>query len=548
MKPYHFLLAAFILVMAVPFALREEGEVFAEADDRIVIVTPHNESIRQEFTEAFGEWYQQKTKRTVYIDWRVIGGTSEIARFLVSEYTNAFRNHWINDLGRSWSTEVATAYDNHNIKLDDSSGDDTTAEAARRAWLASSVSCGLDIFFGGGAYDFSVQARRGALVNSGLRQRHPDWFAPTATPGQIPDAIPQTLAGETYWDPDDLWYGACLSSYSIIFNRDSLRRIGIKQDPTGWESLADPALLGEVAVCDPSKSGSMTQAMEMIIQQQMHLRLAELQSQNPAAPLAELEKQAVAEGWTRGMSLLQRISGNARYFTDTSQKPNIDVSLGDCAAGMSIDFYARFQQESVNGRGGEGRFGVAVVRGGTTISADPIALLRGAPNEQAAQLFIEFVMNLEGQKLWNFEVGQPGGPQTYALRRLPIRPELYRQPHNSRRSDADVISYEQSAFFTYRGDWTGRHFSAIRFLIRHCYIDVLPELRTAWKALIENDFPPEATKLFDDLSMIDYAATSSSLRDRMRGGPEESVRLARDLSSAFRIRYQQVAQLAQAKR
>jgi iron(III) transport system substrate-binding protein len=545
MKPHHILLVAMLAVLAVPFALRNEEEVFTAADDRVVIVTPHNESIRQEFTQAFGRWYQEKTGRTVYIDWRVIGGTSEIARFLVSEYTNAFRNHWTNDLYRRWTAEVAAGYDNHRIELDDSAENDTPAESARRAWLDSEVSCGLDIFFGGGAYDFAVQAHRGALVDSGLRDRHPTWFIETAPAGIIPEAIPRKFAGETYWDQDGLWIGACLSSYSLIFNRDSLRRLGIERDLNGWGELADPRLLGEVAVCDPSKSGSMTQAMEMIIQQQMHLRLAELIQEAPQADLESLEKIAVAEGWLRGMSLLQRISGNARYFTDTSQKPNIDVSLGDCAAGMSIDFYARFQQESVNGRGGEGRFGVDVVRGGTTVSADPIGLLRGAPNRPVAELFIEFVMSLEGQKLWNFEVGTPGGPETYALRRLPIRPELYREPFNTHRSDADVISYVQAADFTYRGDWTGRHFSAIRFLIRHCYIDVLPELRTAWRALIENQFPPKATALFDDLTMIDMEATGGVLRDRMNGGPREVVRLARELSGEFRNRYLRVTELAQ---
>ena len=41
------------------------------------------------------------------------------------------------------------------------------------------------------------------------------------------------------------------------------------------------------------------------------------------------------------------LAANARYFTDSSQKPPIDVAQGDCAAGICIDFYGRAQAEAV---------------------------------------------------------------------------------------------------------------------------------------------------------------------------------------------------------
>ena len=63
--------------------------------------------------------------------------------------------------------------------------------------------------------------------------------------------------------------------------------------------------------------------------------------------------------------------------------------------------------------------------GGTSIGTDPIGMLRGAPHPALAKAFIEYVMSLEGQKLWCFKVGAPGGPQKYALRRSPVRRELY---------------------------------------------------------------------------------------------------------------------------
>ena len=47
------------------------------------------------------------------------------------------------------------------------------------------------------------------------------------------------------------------------------------------------------------------------------------------------------------MRLLMRIGANSRYFTDASTKIAIDVAAGEAAAGMTIDFYGRFQSEVV---------------------------------------------------------------------------------------------------------------------------------------------------------------------------------------------------------
>jgi hypothetical protein len=41
--------AALASIIAVPFALKPEDDLLAEANDTIVIITPHNERIRYEF-------------------------------------------------------------------------------------------------------------------------------------------------------------------------------------------------------------------------------------------------------------------------------------------------------------------------------------------------------------------------------------------------------------------------------------------------------------------------------------------------------------------
>jgi ABC-type Fe3+ transport system substrate-binding protein len=535
---------AMVVVIGLPFVLRQSGPPVHFADESVIVITPHTESIRHEFRLAFEEWYREKTGRSIYVDYRVIGGTSEIAKFLNSEYTNGFRNYWEDELGREWTLAVQESFIDPRVELDDSPEDDTPGEAARRAWLASDVSSGIDLFFGGGTYDYSVQASKGALVDAGLLDRHPDWFQETAEGGKIPAAIPRTIAGEAYYDAGGRWYGAVLSSYGIIYNRKALERLGIDKEPREWADLTDPRYFGQVAVADPTKSGSMTQAFEMILQQQMHREVAERGGESP---------EALARGWMRGMRLIQKIAANARYFSDTSQKPNIDVGMGDCAAGMSIDFYGRFQQENILARSGDGRFGFHVPVGGTTVSADPVGLLRGAPNREAAVAFIEFVLSLEGQKLWNFEVGTPGGPETYSLRRPPIRPELYEEPWNQYLSDAEFNPYLATGDFFYKREWTGRLFSELRTIIRICFIDVRKELVDAWAAIIaaradgRHEAADRAEAVLQDLERISYEEAQTTIDAVLKAPRIEEVRLARELSSHFRNQYIEARRIAEGR-
>lgn len=544
---------AFFIVLALPFLFRQEGPVVRSADDTVVVITPHAESIRQEFATGFARWYQERTGRTVRVDYRVIGGTSEIARFLDSEYTNAFRLLWTNQMGESWSSEIQAAFRDGSITLPEDPAEDTLAQRARRTFLESNVSSGLDVFFGGGTYDFRQQAARGFLVPARLLETHPEWFMETAAPGEVPPAIPRLFAGETFWDAEGRWFGAVLSSYGIIYNRNSLRRLGIENEPRHWVDLTDPRLFRQVAVCDPTKSGSMTQAFEMIIQQQMQIRLNELKEAYPDDPLADLEARAVSEGWMRGFQIIQIISANARYFTETSQKPNIDVAVGDCAVGMSIDFFGRFQQENILERSGDPRFGFHTPEGGTTISADPVGILRGARNRDVAEAFLEFVISPEGQRLWNFRVGTPGGPRTFALRRPPIHPALYAPELNHYRSDADFNPFIAAKGFEYRADWTGRLFTEIRVLIRICFIDVHNELTNAWGAIIQarnegrHYDADRAEAIMTDLSPIALDRVFEEIRPRIRGTAIEEVRLARELSSVFRSQYREAARVARGR-
>ncbi len=103
------LIFTLVAIVALPFVLRPKRVAVGQADDTLVIITPHNEAIRHEFSRGFAEWYRAKTGRSVAIDWRIVGGTSEIARFLEGEYVAAFENLWSRRMGKPWTAERMTS-------------------------------------------------------------------------------------------------------------------------------------------------------------------------------------------------------------------------------------------------------------------------------------------------------------------------------------------------------------------------------------------------------------------------------------------------------
>ena len=576
------ILVALAAVVGLPFLLRPHDSLLARADETLVIVTPHNEAIRYEFARGFRDWYKARTGRSVRIDWRVPGGTTEIARYLASEYQAPFEMLWRRKQRMHWDDVAQRSFDDPRIKIGTDPAKDTEPQMARRAFLTSDVGIGIDLFFGGGSYDYSQQAAAGRLVDSGLLREHPEWF------GDGPSQIPAKLGGEPFWDKNGLWIGTVLSAFGVCYNFDGMRRIidqagpggvsapdttdlrGRGGRPEGWEDLANPLCFGRVALADPNKSGSVAKAFEMIIQQQIAQARPRLESfygpRRPSGGVAprevtetpifepeEMERQKIRQlhdGWEKGMRLIQMAGANARYFTDSAPTIAIDVANGDAALGMAIDFYGRFEAEtSRDARTGQERMRYFNPPGGTSTGVDPIGLLRGAPHRELARAFMEYVLSLDGQKLWDFKVGTPGGPQKYALRRLPIRRELYAPEFAADRADPDAFPYEEARNFTYHPEWTAALFGPLRFVVRVMCVDPHEEARAALAALIDARFPPEAARTFADVSSVSYEATSDRIREVLRTGDKlEETRLAAEYAGRFRTQYQRTAELARAGR
>ncbi len=534
------LLLALVAVVTVPILLRRDrGPLWTGASESLVIITPNYEAIRSEFGRAFEEHWLRKTGRRVRVDWRSPGGTSEIARYLESQYLSSFQHYWRDTLRRPWSGAIARAFADPKVTLPADRAAETPEQQARRAFLEAPVSCGIDLFFGGGAFDFIQQAAVGRLVPSGVVREHPELFNP--------QVIPQTFAGEQLWDPQGRWVGVCLDAFGICSNRDALRRLGIPAPPRRWEDLADPRLRHQLGMANPTQSGSVNKALEMLVQQQIGEAITARRGADPAARLSpDDEAAALREGWTRAMRLLMRLGANARYFSDASSKIALDVAAGEAAAGTTIGLYGRFQSEALREADGSSRLFYANAQGGTSFGADPVGLLRGAPHPELAREFIRWLLTPEAQKLWNWKVGAPGGPRRYALRRLPILPSLYAEEYRPLRSDPDENPYSGAETLTYHPEWTSALFRPIAFIVRVMCIEPHAELTRAWEALLAAGLPPEATAIFSEVSAVDYDAAQGPIRAALRGRKIDEVEMARALSERFRAQYRRAEILARA--
>ena len=165
-----------------------------------------------------------------------------------------------------------------------------------------------------------------------------------------------------------------------------------------------------------------------------------------------------------------------------------------------------------------------------------------------AKLFIEYLLSMEGQKLWNFKPGTEAGPERFALRRLPVRRDFYANAEfTALRSDPEAQPFVQQDQLIYRSEWTGGIFREMAFIIRVVCLDTHAELKDAWRAI--NAAPPEARAqalaVLSDLSVVDYDRANKEVKQALGSKNKvDEIKLANQLGAMFRQNYLRAEQIA----
>jgi iron(III) transport system substrate-binding protein len=462
---------ALALILGIPFALKPRAQArVGGAAQTLVVITPHVPQIRAEFGPAFSAWHQRRYGEPVAIDYRAPGGTSEILTQLQSQYQAA---------AKSGQFDLS---DPNNPK-------------------AAPGTIPFDLVFGGGSYDHT-------RIKNGIKVERagPDGKPTTVT---IPMSVPagftkeqlegwfgeNSIGAQQLYDPQQCWIGVALSGFGIVYNKPEYLRLTGKPAPETFKDLADPRLLGMVILADPRQSGSVATTLDAILSNY---------------------------GWERGWRLLREICGNSRTFTNSSPKPPIDVSQGEGAAGLAIDFYGRGQSQAVLAPGQsaeDSRVGYVDPKGATYIDADPVSILRGCPHPELAKHFVEFCLSEEGQALWQLpsqtdprgeknpkgEDGKPLGPRQYELRRMPARRVMYEKYLDQFIDKANPF---EIASKTKPAGWRG----ALGMMMGAFAIDNAHLQRRAWAALCRRRTDPTFPKAtLSEMERLFYAFPETTL-------------------------------------
>lgn len=496
-----------VLLLALPGVVahvigKGEGEASGSGAAVLDVVTPHNQDIRNEFAPAFSAWHLKKYGKAVDVRFGTPGGTNDISRLLRATYEGSEKNP--------------------NFKPP------------------------YDVAWGGGDFFFDREIK--------------DYLQPMDLPeGVLKSAYPEpSLAGVRLYDyavgQKPRWAGVCLSAFGIIYNPDVYKGMGLPA-PARWDDLARPDLSGWVALANPASSGSAAVAYSMVLQRAMAdeepallARRPELAKMSTSDKMKDKEyKATVTAGWKKGMAKLTLIAANARYFSDSATQPPADVSAGDAAAGVAIDFYGRIYEGTT-----PGREKLVVPVAATAITPDPLGILKGVKGEQyeLANHFVEYLLTPEAQQVWIGRAGAPNGPRLRSLYRPPIRKDVYTAGNEANWTNPDLNPFTDAGGFNQRGEWNAL-LSETRMVWTIAWIDDRAQLRDAYRAVLRVADAAKRESLLADLADLPmtYERLEGIRADLKKQPPAQSdeyrARLRIDLGKEFAEHYRKVREKAE---
>lgn len=133
--------------------------------------------------------------------------------------------------------------------------------------------------------------------------------------------------------------------------------------PQEWNDLLDPALVQDIAMSHPLRSGTMHSLLETILQDR---------------------------GWQAGWAWILELAGQLNTISARSYGVLEGIENGDFSIGLTIDFLALTRSQ----RGLVFRYGRPVI-----VIPARIAALQGGLQPAAAHAFMEFILSPEGQRI-----------------------------------------------------------------------------------------------------------------------------------------------------
>jgi ABC-type Fe3+ transport system substrate-binding protein len=215
-----------------------------------------------------------------------------------------------------------------------------------RAWKGKPDA---DVFLGAGAPAFEVMEREGLLVP----YKPKDW-----------DKIPERWGGMKVKDERFIW--TCFSPWIVtnLYNERVLRALQLPV-PKTWQDLLNPIYRGYIVQTLPYASGTQHEVIEIILQ-----------------------SMGEKEGWAYQRYLAAQLDRFSTGSVDTTHM----VSRGEVPIGI-----AQPQMNAMSARA-DGYPVRDLLPDKTILVPESVGLLKGAPNEANAKIFLDWLFSVEGQK------------------------------------------------------------------------------------------------------------------------------------------------------
>lgn len=197
-----------------------------------------------------------------------------------------------------------------------------------------------DVWFTGGADAFINAAEKGILE---------PYISPEA------EVIPEEMK-----DVNGYWNGTSLTVVNWVVNKEIIEELGIEM-PSKWDDLLQPELKGLVSMPNPASSGTAYNTVSAILQ-----------------------TRGEEEGW----AYLEKLVEQVPFFTARGSDPGNNVIAGEAAVGINAGVS---DVEKTNPH-----VKYVYPEEGTGWWPQPIAILSGCKNPEAAKVFVDWVLSPKG--------------------------------------------------------------------------------------------------------------------------------------------------------
>lgn len=167
-------------------------------------------------------------------------------------------------------------------------------------------------------------------------------------------------------DSNGVWTGIYVGALGFCSNQDLLDELGV-EPPTSWEDLLDPALKSNIAVADARTSGTA---------------------------YTFLYTQVALRGEDEAFGYLKKLNENIFQYTKSGSAPGRMAAAGEVAVAIIFSHdCVKFREET------GANLVVSFPAEGTGYEIGSEALIKDAPNPEAAKVWMEWALSPEAQAI-----------------------------------------------------------------------------------------------------------------------------------------------------